>query len=111
MSFGETAIDERFATARFPSLSMVCGLLANALGMCRTRPAEIQELQDTMEIASRADRPGHRLRDYQTAQLNSRDEIWTSTGQVAGRDGGSSGLFTVQIEKEYLYEAAITVGV
>jgi CRISPR system Cascade subunit CasD len=111
MSFGETAIDERFATARFPSLSMVCGLLANACGMCRTRPAEIQELQDTMEIASRVDRPGQRLRDYQTAQLSSRDEVWTSSGRVAGRDGGSSGLFTVQIEKEYWSDAAITVAV
>lgn len=111
MSFGETAIDERFPTARFPSLSMVCGLLANASGMCRTRPAEVQELQDAMEIASRVDRPGHRLRDYQTAQLNSRDEVWTSLGRVAGRGGGSSGLFTVQIEKEYWSDAAITVAV
>lgn len=111
MSFGETAIDERFATARFPSLSMVCGLLANASGMCRTRPTEIQELQEMMEIASRVDRPGQRLRDYQTAQLSSRDEVWTSSGRVSGRDGGSSGIFTVQIEKEYWADAAITVAV
>jgi CRISPR system Cascade subunit CasD len=111
MSFGETAIDERFATARFPSLSMVCGLLANACGMCRTRPAEIQELQDTMEIASRVDRPGQRLRDYQTAQISSRDEVWTSSGRVAKRDGEATGLFTVQIEKEYWSDAAITVAV
>jgi len=111
MSFGETAIDERFPTARFPSLSMVCGLLANAAGMCRTRPREIQELQDSMEIASRIDRVGHRLRDYQTALLDSRDVAWTSSGRVAGRDGGAAGSFTVQIEKEYWSDAALTVAV
>ncbi len=111
MSFGDTAIDERFPTARFPALSMVCGLLANAAGLCRTRPGDIQTLQDMMEIASRIDRPGHRLRDYQTALLDSGDEVWTSSGRVAGRDGGSSGPFTVQIEKEYWMDLAVTVAV
>ena len=111
MSLGETAIDERFPTARFPSLSMICGLLANAAGMCRTRPQEVQDLQDSMEIASRVDREGHRLRDYQIAQLDSRDKSWTSSGRLAGREGGAAGPFTVQIQKEYWADAAVTVAV
>lgn len=111
MSFGTVAIDERLPTARFPALSMVCGLLANAVGMSRRWPQEIQALQDGMEIASRLDRPGEFLRDYQTAGLNKTDKGWTSWGRLAGRDGGTSGDMTVQIEKEYWADAAVTVAV
>ena len=111
MSFGDAAIDDKLGTARFPALSMVCGLLANAAGLSRREPARIQELQDGMQIASRLDRPGSRMRDYQTAGLNSKDKAWNSQGRVAERNGGASGDFTVQLEKEYLADASVTVAV
>ena len=111
MAFGDVAVDERLPVARFPALSMVCGLIANAMGLCRTRPGEIRVLQDEMEIASRLDRPGHRLRDYSTAELDAGDTMWTSHGELASRDGGASGLFTVQLEREFWADASVTVAV
>jgi CRISPR system Cascade subunit CasD len=111
MAFGDVAVDETRPTARFPTLSMVTGLIANALGLDRANPEDIQELQDSMTIASRLDRPGNRERDYQTALLNSKDTIWTTRGRVAERGGASSGEFTAQMEKGYLADASITVAI
>lgn len=112
MAFGDVAVDERRPVARFPALSMVCGVLANALGMCRTRPAEIQSLQSEMEIASRLDRPGHRMRDYATAQLAKSDTMWTSRGQIAGRDGGNETYDNPSIiERDFWADASVTVAV
>lgn len=31
MAFGGVAVDERLPTSRFPGLSMVCGMIGNAL--------------------------------------------------------------------------------
>jgi CRISPR system Cascade subunit CasD len=111
MAFGGVAVDERLPGSEFPGLSMICGLIANAMGLCRTNPGDIQELQDGMEIASRLDRPGTCLRDYQTASLNSADEMWTARGVVEGRGGGSSGEFTVQLYKDYWADRSVTVAV
>ena len=110
MAFGDVAVDERMPTARFPALSMVCGMLANAAGMLRSQPAAIQRLQDTMEIASRLDRPGERTRDFQTAELAKDDRMWTSRGVVATRGGGASTYNSPNILiKEYLADASVTV--
>jgi CRISPR system Cascade subunit CasD len=111
MSFGDVAIDERMPVGRFPALSMITGLLANAMGLDRAEPGPIQALQDGMRIASRIDRGGHLLQEYQTAGLNSADKMWTSRGVVAGRDGGASGDFTVQLYKEFWSDASVTVAV
>lgn len=112
MAFGDVAVDERRPVARFPALSMVCGILANALGMCRTRPGEIQSLQGEMEIASRLDRPGERMRDYATAQLGKGDTMWTSYGRIAGRDGGPDTYDNPNvIEREFWADASVTVAV
>ena len=58
MAFGGVVVDERLPVSRFPGLSMVSGLIANAMGLDRTDGKELQDLQDGMEIASRIDRPG-----------------------------------------------------
>jgi CRISPR system Cascade subunit CasD len=111
LSFGDVVIDESLQTARFPALSMVCGLLANAAGLDRNEPRQIQELQDAISVASRIDRPGKKMHDYQTALLHSGDSAWTSSGRVYGRDGGFSGAFTAQMEKDYWADASVTVAV
>jgi CRISPR system Cascade subunit CasD len=111
MAFGGVAVDERLPTSRFPGLSMVCGMIGNALGFRRGDGQALQELQADMEIASRLDRPGHLLRDYQTARLDAGDRMWTTRGVRAGRDGGAKGAFTCQLEKEFLSDASVTLAV
>jgi CRISPR system Cascade subunit CasD len=111
MAFGDVAVDEDHPTARFPTLSMVTGLIANALGLERAAPESIQEIQDSITIASRLDRPGKRMREYQTAGLNAADSMWTTRGRIATRGGASKGDFTVQLEKGFLEDASVTVAV
>lgn len=112
MTLGTVAIDDRVPVSSFPSTSMIVGILANALGFCRTRPAEIQALQDGVMIASRLDRPGRLLNDYQTVQVGKGDKIWSSSGVVATRGGGADTYDNPAIiNREYWADAAVTVAV
>jgi CRISPR system Cascade subunit CasD len=91
MSFGAEAIDNYGVVQDFPALSMVTGLLANALGWRRGWDADRhQRLQDRLVMAARLDREGRRFRDYQTAQLLSTDRYWTTRGKPEGREWNSS---------------------
>ena len=58
LAFGGVAIDHVGVTRDFPSLSMLAGLLANALGWERTEWEDIQALQDRLIFAARLDRRG-----------------------------------------------------
>jgi CRISPR system Cascade subunit CasD len=115
MSFGTVAVDETVPIQKFPALSMICGLLANADGMCRTENQKIQELQNSMSIASRIDRAGHRFTEYQTASVNVKDKMWTSYGRSLGRDAGKikdpGGSFTIQMWKDFTCDASVTVAI
>lgn len=87
MSFGAEAIDNYGVVQDFPALSMITGLLANALGWRRGWDADRhQRLQDRLVMAARLDREGRRLRDYQNAQLLSTDRHWTTRGVPEGRE-------------------------
>ena len=109
MAFGDVAIDELRPTDVLPTLSQITGMIANALGWTYHDTEKLQRLQDRLSIACRLDRTGSPLRDYQTAQLNSSDLMWRSDGLVAGREGGSSGDFTVQRYRHYRADASVTV--
>ena len=109
MAFGDVAIDELRPTDVLPTLSQITGLIANALGWTYQDTAQLQRLQDRLSIASRQDRPGAPLRDYQTVHLNSNDMMWRSDGFPSLREGGSSGDFTVQRYRHYRTDSAVTV--
>lgn len=111
MAFGGVAVDERLPVVRFPALSMICGLLGNALGYRRTEAHRLQQLQASISLASRVDRPGHLITDYQTAELDADDTMWRSTGRLAERAGGAKGEFTVQLYRQYWADAAVTSAV
>ena len=89
MSFGGVAIDKHGVSDAWPAASLLTGLIGNALGLRRTQSDALQDLQDRLVFACRADREGQQAMDYQTAELNARDEGWTTGGQPEGRAGGA----------------------
>ena len=113
MAFGGEAIDNYGVTRRFPALSMLTGLFANALGWNRTHASAHQHLQNRLMFAARIDReptPIWQLRDYQTAQLNFRDKAWTTRGTPEGRKGGASTYKSPHIRyRDYLADMLVTV--
>lgn len=91
MSFGGEVIDNYGVTRRFPSASMLTGLIANALGLRRVERTSHQRLQDRLVFAARIDREpagGTPIQDFQTAQLGKNDSGWTTRGTPEGRAGG-----------------------
>ena len=89
MSFGGVAIDNRGVTDAWPAASLLAGLIGNALGLRRSEGQALQDLQDRLVFACRADKEGQQVLDYQTAELNAKDEGWTTRGQPEGRAGGA----------------------
>ena len=90
MSFGGVTIDNFGVTDAWPSASLLVGLIGNALGCRRVDENALQNLQDRLVFACRADREGERLRDYQTADLKHADTGWTTRGRPEGRSGGAT---------------------
>ena len=93
MAFGGETIDNLGVIRPFPAVSMLTGLLANALGWRRVERQRHQDLQDRIVLAARIDREpagGVRLTDFQTAQLGASDRGWTTRGAPEGRAGGAN---------------------
>lgn len=112
MAFGDVAVDEIRPTRLLPTLSMVTGLLGNALGYEHNDVAKLQRLQDRLTLAARLDRPGRVIVDYQTAELSQDDPLWTTRGRPAERKGGpQSYVGPVIRHRHYLADAAVTVAV
>lgn len=93
LAFGGVRIDHIGVTRDFPALSMITGLLANALGYRRTEWERHQQLQERLVFAARRDRenPAGLLTDTQNARLEKNDKGWTTWGEPEGRDGASYG--------------------
>ncbi len=93
LAFGGVAIDHVGVTRDFPALSMLTGLLANALGWERTDWERHQALQNRLIFAARRDREDDAglLTDMQNARLEKNDRGWTTWGEPEGRDGASYG--------------------
>jgi CRISPR system Cascade subunit CasD len=88
MAFGAPIVDQHGVTGDVPLPSMITGLLGNALGYRRVNAERLQRLQDRLVLAARWDRPGERLRDFQTAEIGAADRGWTTRGRPEGRTGG-----------------------
>ena len=90
MAFGGETVDNLGVIRRFPAVSMLTGMLANALGWRRVEGARHQRLQDRLVFAARIDRDprgGVRLTDFQTAQLGASEKGWDHSRR-ARRPGG-----------------------
>jgi CRISPR system Cascade subunit CasD len=117
MAFGREMVDATGPTREDPDVSMVTGLLANALGFRRSEAARHQGLQDRLRIAARLDRPGVELLDYQIAVLFEDEEGWTTRGAPEGRKNSPSyranGVGRKQLSHQryryYRADAALTV--
>lgn len=90
IAFGGEAIDNRGVIRDFPALSMVTGLLANAIGLDRGDDQHHNRLQQRLRMGTVLEPGAHRLQDFQTAQLAKSDRGWTTWGTPEGRDGGAA---------------------
>ncbi len=111
MGFGDVVIDNIGSTDRLPGLSMLTGLLANALGYDRTEFAQLQSLQERILFAARLDREGVLLDDYQTVDLGQPFMLstWTTSGVRAGRAGGPASKGTHIRYRPYRADSLVTV--
>lgn len=113
VSFGGPMIDQNGVVQTFPPLSMLTGILANALGWVHSDSSRLQSLQERIRYAARVDREGQHLVDYQTVDLGQPwmvPEIagWTTRGKIASR-GGASGDVTHQRWRHYRADSVHTV--
>jgi CRISPR system Cascade subunit CasD len=90
VAFGGEAIDNLGVIRDFPALSMVTGLIANALGWDRGDASAHDRLQARLRLGTRLEVPGRRLTDFQTAQLAAGDKGWTTWGRPEERRGGAA---------------------
>lgn len=109
MSFGRVNIDRFAPTGRFPSKSMITGMIGAALGIERFNVSTLQYLQDHLIMAAGYKTEGKVLRDIQNAKLAD-DVVWTTRGIPASRGGGESTLDNaVRRTKDYLEDAELCV--
>jgi CRISPR system Cascade subunit CasD len=113
VSFGAPMVDQNGVVQAFPALSMLTGLLANALGWNHRDREKLSWLQDRIRYAARVDRRGEALTDYQTVDLGKDWMIpekagWTTHGRIAHR-GGASGDVTHQRYRHYRADSVHTI--
>lgn len=96
VAFGGETIDNHGVIRDFPALSMVTGLVANALGWRREEAELHDRLQARLVMGARREPNGRYLRDYQTALLFENDEGWTTSGEPEGR--AKSPSYTMQAD-------------
>ena len=113
MAFGGETIDNIGVTRRFPSASMLTGLIANALGWRRIEGTRHQQLQDRLIFAARVDRGSSAsqfLTDFQTAHIDKSDKGWTTKGQPEGREGGGVTYAAPHLRwRDFLADMRLTV--
>ena len=113
MSFGGETIDNLGVIRPFPAVSMLTGLLANALGWRRIERQRHQDLQDRIVFAARIDREPHgglRMQDFQTAQLGASDKGWTTRGAPEERAGGANTYNASHLRyRDYHADMSVTV--
>ena len=115
MSWGGPLLDMTPAPNQdFPPLSMMVGLIANAMGLERYDHQPHQDLQERIIIASRIDREPAQpnLEDYQTADLRVDDRVWTTQGKPRGRGGEASKYrYHHPTQRIYLQDVSATVAI
>lgn len=85
IAFGGETIDNFGVIRDFPALSMMTGLMANALGWNRGDDLQHNRLQARLRLGARLESVPEYLREYQTAELFEDDAGWTTYGQPEGR--------------------------
>ncbi len=118
IAFGGETIDNHGVIRDFPALSMVTGLIANALGWDRSEDGLHNRLQQRMHIgtllepAARRGGSGETTRvvDFQTAELGATDKAWTTWGAPEERRGGA-GSYTGPHLRFRHYHAELTAWV
>jgi CRISPR system Cascade subunit CasD len=89
VAFGGETIDNHGVIRDFPALSMLTGLLANALGWDRADDEAHNQLQQRLLIGTALASGGQRLMEFQTAELGAADKGWTTWGTPEERRGGA----------------------
>ncbi len=91
MSFGGVLVDEHGVTHELPGLSMLTGLLGNALGYRHQDFASLERLQERLYYAVRQDHQGQKLVDFHTVDFNQgfMRSSWTTSGKLERRGGGT----------------------
>jgi CRISPR system Cascade subunit CasD len=112
MSFGGVRVDERGVIDEVPGLSLVTGLLANALGWDHGDAGALERLQARLRMAVRRDLAGTLLEDFQTVDLGQpcMEPGWTTRHRPSGRLG-ASGRGTHIRRRQYWADAVFTVAV
>jgi CRISPR system Cascade subunit CasD len=115
MSFGAPIVDNHGRIQPYPALSMICGMLGNALGYDHREFERLQRLQARIQYASRCDRRGKRIEDFQTVNLGAdymSDKLaWTTDGSLEERKGGSASSGTHIRYRDYWGDSIHTVAV
>jgi CRISPR system Cascade subunit CasD len=112
MSFGGVKVDKRGVTTDFPGLSLLAGLIGNALGYDHRDTEALTALQARIRYAVRRDRLGERITDYQTVDLGQEhlaEPAWTTRGEVEGRAGGPASSGTHIRLRDYWADSVFTV--
>ena len=89
MSFGAPIVDNRGVIQPYPALSMMTGMLGNALGFDHSEFERLEGLQENLQYASRQDRRGEKITDFQTVNFRQdfldKSRAWTTRGTLEGR--------------------------
>ncbi|MFZ2825181.1 type I-E CRISPR-associated protein Cas5/CasD [Hydrogenophaga sp.] len=114
IAFGGETIDNFGVIRDFPALSMVTGLIANALGWDRSDDVLHNRLQERLRVGTRLETQAQQLREYQTAELFEDDAGWTTFGQPEGRAKSPSysmaknGRKSLTLQRYRYYHADLT---
>lgn len=110
MSFGAPIVDNHGVIQAYPAQSLITGMIGNALGYDHSQFDRLQQLQERLRYASRADRPGERIRDFQTVSLGadymSDKRAWTTDHTLEERKGGKASKGT-HIRYRYYWADAV----
>ncbi len=114
MSFGGVMVDQHGPTERFPGVSLLAGLFANALGYCHGDADKLEALQARIEYASRWDVGPKPLLDYHTVDLGQPkmcEPGWTTRGEPEHRGGGTAKTGTHIRYRHYWANGVMTLAV
>jgi len=110
MAFGAPIVDNLNVIHRFPGLGMLTGMLGNALGWDHREGVLLDALQSRLRFASRVDREGKRITDFQTVEISGADAGWTTRGRAEGRAGGEGTYVAPHLRfRDYWANSIVTV--
>ena len=113
VAFGGPVVDHHGVVQVFPAVSMLAGLIGNALGWDHRDATKLLGLQERIRHAARVDRRGEPLIDYQTVDLGQPWMLpertgWTTRDRIAQR-AGSNKTGTHQRWRHYRADSVHTV--